>query len=39
MYAKDNIIKAHKIHIWLYLLQEVKAKYSMKLNEAEERDN
>ena len=32
MYVKDNIIKSDKIDMRLYLLQEVKAKYFMKLN-------
>ena len=32
MYIKDNIIKSDKIDNRLYLLQEVKAKYFMKLN-------
>ena len=33
MYVKDNIIKGDKIDYRLYLLQEVKAKYFLKLNE------
>ena len=32
MYIKDNIIKGDKIDMRLYLLQEVKAIYFMKLN-------
>ena len=32
MYLKDNIIKRSKIDYHLYLLQEIKRKYSMKLN-------
>ena len=32
MYVKDNIIKGDKIDYHLYLLQEVKAKYFLKLN-------
>ena len=32
MYIKDNITKSDKINHYLYLLQEVKAKYFMKLN-------
>ena len=31
MYVKDNIIKGDKIDYHLYLLQEVKAKYFLKL--------
>ena len=38
MYIKDNIIKGDKIDMRLYLLQEVKAIYFMKLN-VEERLN
>ena len=33
LYLKDNIIKGSKIDHHLYLLQEVKAKYFLKLNE------
>ena len=33
MYSKDNIIKGDKFDMRLYLLQEIKAFYSMKLNE------
>ena len=33
MYVKDNIIKGDKIDMTLYLLQEVKAKYLLRLNE------
>ena len=33
MYVRDNIIKGNKIDYWLYLLQEVKAKYFLKVNE------
>ena len=32
MYVKDNIIKGDKVDMRLYLLQEVKAKYLLKLN-------
>ena len=32
MYVKDNIIKGDKIEYHLYLIQEVKAKYVLKLN-------
>ena len=32
MYLKDNIIKGDKIDYHLYLLQEVKAKHFLKLN-------
>ena len=32
MYVKDNIIKGDKIDYHLYLLQEVKGKYFLKLN-------
>ena len=32
MYIKENIIKGDKINLYLYLLQEVKAKYFLKLN-------
>ena len=32
MYIKDNIIRGDKIEIRLYLLQEVKANYFLKLN-------
>ena len=32
MYIKDKIIKGDKIDYHLYLLQEVKAKYFLKLN-------
>ena len=39
MYIKDNIIKSDKINHHLYLLQEVKAKYFLKLNNEEERLN
>ena len=35
MYIKDNIIKGDKIDIKLYLLQEIKSKYFMKLNDKE----
>ena len=37
MYIKENISKGNKIDYWLYLLQEVKAKYFLKLNEQEAR--
>ena len=33
MYVKDNFIKGDKIDMRLYLLQEIKAKYFMKINE------
>ena len=33
MYVKDNIIKEDKIDMKFYLLQEVKAKYLLRLNE------
>ena len=33
MYIKENIIKCDKINHYLYLLQEVKAKYFLKLND------
>ena len=36
MYIKDNIIKSDKINHHRYLLQEVKAKYFLKLNVQEE---
>ena len=39
MYIKDNIIKSDKINHYLYLLQEVIAKYFLKLNNEEERLN
>ena len=32
MYVKDNIIKGDKIDHSLYLLQQIKAKYFLKLN-------
>ena len=32
MYIRENIIKGDKINHYLYLLQEVKAKYFLKLN-------
>ena len=32
MYVKDNFIEGDKIYYHLYLLQEVKAKYFLKLN-------
>ena len=32
MYVKDNIIKSGKIDYHIFLLQEVKAKYFLKLN-------
>ena len=35
MYVKDTIIKGDKMDFHLYLLQEVKAKYFMKLNDQE----
>ena len=36
MYIRDNIIKSDKIDNRLYLLQEVKAKYFLKINNDEE---
>ena len=39
MYVKDNIIKGDKIDYHLYLLQEVKAKYFLKLNNDQQRLN
>ena len=36
MYIKDNIIKGGKINHHLCLLQEVKAKYFLKLNNDQE---
>ena len=33
MYIKDNIIKGDKIDYYICLLQEVKAKYLLKINE------
>ena len=33
MYIKDNIIKGDEIDMRMYLLQEIKAKYFLKLNE------
>ena len=39
MYIKDNISKGSKIDHYLYLLQEVKAKYFLKLNNDQERFN
>ena len=35
MYGKDNIVKSDKIDMRLYLLQEVKARYFLRLNEEE----
>ena len=35
MYIEENIIKGNKIDIRLYLLQEIKSKYFMKLNDQE----
>ena len=32
MYVKDNVIKGDKIDMRLYLMQELKAKYFLKLN-------
>ena len=32
MYIKDNIVKGDKIDMRLYLLQEIKSNYFMKLN-------
>ena len=39
MYVKDNIIKSDKIDYHLYLLQEVKANYFLKLNNDQQRPN
>ena len=39
MYIKDNISKGSKINHHLYLLQEVKAKYFLKLSNEQERFN
>ena len=39
MYVKDNIIKGDKIDNRLYLMQEVKANYFLKLNNDQERYN
>ena len=39
MYMKENISKGSKINHHLYLLQEVKAKYFLKLNNDQERFN
>ena len=39
MYIKDNFSKGSKIDNRLYLLQEVKAKYFLKLNNDQERFN
>ena len=39
MYKKDNISKGSKIDYYLYLLQEVTAKYFLKLNNDQERLN
>ena len=39
MYIKDNISKGSKIDYHLYLLQEVKAKYFLKVNNDQERFN
>ena len=36
MYCSENISRGDKIDMRLYLLQEVKAKYFMKLNDQEE---
>ena len=36
MYIKDNISKGSKIDYYLYLLQEVKSKYFLKLNNDQE---
>ena len=35
MYVKNNIIKSDKIDYHLYLLQEIKGSYFMKLNDQE----
>ena len=38
MYAKDNIAKSNKIDMWLYLLQEIKARYFLRnVNDQEAR--
>ena len=39
MYIRDNIIKGGKNNQHLYLLQEMKAKYFLKLNNGQERLN
>ena len=39
MYCSENISKGDKIDYYLYLLQEVKAKYFSKLNNDQERLN
>ena len=40
MYVKDNIVKSNKIDMWLYTLQEIKARYFFRnLNEQKERLN
>ena len=39
MYAKDNILKGDKIDYHLYLLQKVKAKFFLKLNNDHQRPN
>ena len=39
MYVKDNIIKCGKIQYYLYLLQEVRAKYFLKLNNDQQGPN
>ena len=37
MYVRENISKGNKTDIWLYVLQEIKARYFRKLNEQEAR--
>ena len=39
MYVKDNIIKSDRIDYHLYLLQEVKAKYFLKLKNDQQEPN
>ena len=39
MYVKDNIIKSDRIDYHLYLLQEVKAKYILNLNNDQQEPN
>ena len=38
MYIKENVSKGNKVDMWLYLLQEVKAKYFLRnVNDQEAR--
>ena len=39
MYIKDNIVKGDKIDYRLYLLQQIKAKYFLKLNNDQQGPN